>query len=64
LSARGIRRVVARNVDQVDQHAAPFDVAEEPVTDPRAIGGAFDQPRNIREHEFAPLVRDHAQLRD
>ena len=50
------------DVDQVDQHPAAFDMAEEAVADPRAVRRAFDQPGNVGEHELAALVADHAEL--
>ncbi len=37
-------------------------MAEEAVPDPCAFGSALDQAGNIGKHEFAALVRDHAQL--
>ena len=52
----------AGDVDQVDQHPATLDMAEETVTDANAFRRAFDQAGNIGEHEFAALVAHHAEL--
>ena len=51
------------DVDQVDQHPAALDMAEEPVTDPGPVGRAFDQARDVGEDEFAVLVPHHSELR-
>jgi hypothetical protein len=47
----------------VDQHPAALDMAEEAVADTGALGGALDQAGNVRQHELALLVPDHAELR-
>ena len=45
--------MLAGAVDQVQQHAAALDVAEEAVAEARAFCGAFDQAGNVGEHELA-----------
>ena len=56
-------RVVAGRIDQVQQHPAALDMAEEAVADAGAFGGAFDQPGDVGEDELAALVADDAELR-
>ena len=36
---------------QDEQDAVPFDVAEEPMAEPPSLTGAFDQSRNVGDHE-------------
>ncbi len=61
--AHRLDRIVAVRVDQMDQHLAALDMAEEAVADACAFRRALDQPGNIGEHEFAVAVPHHAQLR-
>ena len=42
-------------VDQMQQHAAAFDMAEEAVAEARAFMRALDQSRNVGQHEFAAV---------
>ena len=49
-------------VDQVEQHAAALDMAEEAVADARAFMRALDQAGNIGQHEFALADGDHARV--
>ena len=44
-------------VDQMQQHGAALDVAEEAVAEARAFVRALDQAGNVGEHELAALVR-------
>jgi hypothetical protein len=55
---RGGRAGRGCEVEQEHEHAGPFDVAEEAVAQAPAGGGAFDQPRNVGEHELV-LVEAH-----
>ena len=47
----------------MQQHAAALDMAEEAVAEADALVRAFDQARNVRQHEFAAVGVDHAELR-
>ena len=56
--AVGPAGMFARAVDEVEQHAAALDVAEEAVAEAGALVRALDQARDVGEHEFA-LGRPH-----
>ena len=45
--------MLAGAVDEMQQHAAALDMAEEAVAEAGALMGALDQARNVGEHEFA-----------
>src|SRR5258708_3576993 len=65
LRAHGLVRdpgVLDCAVDEMQEHAAALDVAEEAVTQSRAFVGALDQARNIGEYELAAVDLDHAEL--
>jgi hypothetical protein len=48
----------------MQQHAGALQMLQEANAQARAIGGAFDQPRDIRHHEScARAHRHHAQIR-
>ena len=49
--------MLAGAVDQMQQHAAALDMAEEPVAEAGAFVGALDQAGNIGQHEFAAVDR-------
>ncbi len=51
-------------VDQMQQNTAALDVAEEAVAEPDAFVRAFDQSRNIREHELARIDTRRRQAAD
>ena len=53
----------AGRVHQMQQHAAALHMAEKAVAEAGALMRAFDQARNIRQHEFAAVDVDHAELR-
>ena len=55
--------VLAGAVDEMQQHAAAFGVAEETVAKADALMRAFDQARQIGQHEFAVVDSHHAELR-
>src|SRR4029077_19123530 len=55
--------VLAGAVDQVQQYTAALDMAKEAVAEADALMGAFDQARNVGEHEFSAADIDHAELR-
>ncbi len=64
-----LRRAVLSHrveVQQHDEHPRPFDVAQEPMAQPRPLGGAFDQPGNVGHDELGavahPAQADHAQV--
>ncbi len=59
----GLARMLAGAVDQMQQHAAALDMAEEAVAQPRALVRALDQAGNVGEHETAAVDVDHAELR-
>src|SRR5262245_36418933 len=54
--------MLGRAVDEMQEHAAALDVAEETVAESRAFMRALDQARNIREYELAAVDLDHAEL--
>ena len=49
--------MLAGAVDQMEQHAAALDMAEEAVAEAGAFVRALDQAGNVGEHEFAPSTR-------
>src|SRR6516164_10553694 len=49
-------------VDEMQEHAAALDMAEETVAQPRAFVCALDQARNIGEYELAAVDLDYAEL--
>ena len=51
--AIGAGDVLARGIDEVQQHAAALDMAEEARAEPRALVRALDQARNVGQHEIA-----------
>ncbi len=52
-----------RDIDDMQQQVRARQMPEELVPQPRAFGGAFDQPGNVRHHEAAVrLGCDHAQI--
>jgi hypothetical protein len=55
--------VVAGAVDEMQQHAAALDMAEEAVPQTEALVGAFDQTRYVGEHEFVAVDAHDAELR-
>ena len=61
-------RVAARfeggAVDDVSQHGAALDVAEELQAQPAAEVGAGDQPRDVRDGEPHLAGRDDSEVRD
>ena len=57
------RDILVIGVDQVEQHAAALDMAEEAVADPGAFGRALDQAGDVGDDELAALVADDAELR-
>ena len=59
----GLAGMLAGRIDQMQQHAAALDMAEEAVAEARAFMRALDQPGNIREHEFAAVGIHDAELR-
>ena len=59
----GLAGMLAGAVDQMQQHAAALDVAEEAVAEARAFVRAFDQAGNVGQHELAAVALDHAELR-
>ena len=53
--AIGLGRIFLRAVDEMQQHAAALDMAEEAVAEADALMRAFDQARNVGEDEFAAV---------
>ena len=51
--------VERRDVHEVQQQARAREMAQELVAEPRALGGALDQPGNVGEHEAAVCRRPH-----
>ena len=50
-------------VDQMQDRAAAFGMAEESVAKPDAFMRAFDQARQIGQHEIGLVDAHHAELR-
>ena len=61
--AIGGNRVFAGHVDQMQQHRAALDMAEEARAQAMAFMRAFDQARNVGQHEALRADAHHAQLR-
>src|ERR1700753_568954 len=59
----GLAGMLAGRVDQMQQHPAALDMAEKPIAEAGPFMGALDQPRNIRQHEFAAVDINHPELR-
>ncbi len=57
----GVRHVLGRAVDEMKQHPAALDMAEEAGAQPGAVGGAIDQPGDVGENERVVVALDHAQ---
>ena len=60
--AIGAGDVLARGIDEMQQHAAALDVTEEARAQTRALVRALDQARDIGQHEFAPGARTTPRL--
>ncbi len=57
-------RIVRRDVDDMQQQARALEMPKELVTQPRALGRAFDQAGNISHDEAAVVIHaHHAKLR-
>ncbi len=52
-------RIERREVDDVQQEARALQVAQEPVAEARAVGGALDQAGNVGDDEAAVRVGAH-----
>ena len=55
--------MLAGAVDEMEQHAAALDMAEETIAQPDALMRALDQAGKVGEHESATVDLDHAELR-
>ena len=60
--AVGAGDVLAGRIDQVQQHAAALDVAEEARAEPGAFVRALDQARNVGQHEVEARRAHHAEV--
>ena len=58
----GFARVLSRSVDEMQQHAAALDVAEEAVAEAGAFVRPLDETRNVGQHELATVRVDDAEL--
>ena len=64
LLALGCLAIERREVDEHAQGSGPLDVAEELVAEPLALGGAFDEPGDVGDHELGAVVEaDDAEVR-
>jgi hypothetical protein len=61
--AVGLHRILDGGIDQMQQHIAALDMAEEPVADPLALVRSLDQPGNIGQHEGFTAEAHHPELR-
>ena len=52
----GAGRVLAGDVDQMQQHAAALDMAEEARAEAGALMGALDEAGNVGEHEIVAVA--------
>ena len=59
--ARRIASVGARRIHHVQEHARALDVAQELEAEAVALVRAFDDPRDVRDHEGPVVQLDHAQ---
>jgi hypothetical protein len=59
----GLARMFGSGIDQMEKHAAAFDMPQKPVAEPMALMRPFDEARNIGENEFAAIARRNAKLR-
>ena len=59
----GLSRMFGSGIDQMEKHAAAFDMAQKPVAKPMALMRPFDQARNIGNNEFAAIARRDPKLR-
>ena len=59
----GLAGMFAGRIDQMQQHAAALDMAEESISQSGALMRALDQPGNVGEHEFAALRAHDSELR-
>jgi hypothetical protein len=50
-------RILVGRIDEVEQHLAALDMAEEAVADAGAVGRAFDQAGDVGDDEFMRLWR-------
>ena len=67
LAAHVRRRAPASSlgaVDEVEQHAAALDMAEEPVAEAGALMRALDQAGDVGEHELALVDARRRRGRD
>ena len=55
--------MLAGAVDEMEEHAAALDMAEEAVAEPMALMRALDQAGNVGEDEFAPVGPHDAEAR-
>ena len=60
---KGRHRVGLRTIDQMDQHRAALDMAEEARAEARTLTRALDQAWNVRQDELVIAARDDAELR-
>ena len=55
--------MLAGAVDEMQEHAAAFDMAEKTVAEPDTLMCALDQAGNVGQHELAAVAVDDAELR-
>jgi hypothetical protein len=59
----GVDDVISGAVDQMQNHRAAFDMAQEPGAKASTLAGPFDQPRQVGDDEFPVVEPHHAELR-
>ena len=59
----GRARVASSGIDEMEQDAAAFDMAQESVAEPVSLMRPFDQAGNIGKDEFAAIAIGNAKLR-
>ena len=55
----GSNAVVGSQIQQHEQGAGPFDMAQEPVTETLSVAGTLDQARNVGEDHLESVVGAH-----
>src|SRR3954451_14268106 len=58
----GLAGVLAGSVHQMQQYTAALDMAEKAITEAGAFMRAFDQTRNVRQHEFTAVDVNDPEL--
>ena len=58
----GVGRLQAGRVEQHDENPGSLDVAQELVAEALSLGGPFDEPGDVGQHEVTAFDLDHSQV--